>query len=143
MAKMGKMQTKKHGSMGNRPLINEDGLVQAVYKSVDEYVLYEGTPKERITWRWVFESQGLTGPWTWTLLTGLRFQPPDEKGQLNAFTEVTTRLGIVHLDDIAKGDVPDHDLESAVGLAVVFKPGRKDDGFWYIDLPTLALEDVT
>lgn len=127
---------------GNRPLVDEHGFVHAVLKSVELFTQKEkSNGGEWSSLRWVFQAQGTVDLFEYSELTGLSIHPPDQKGELNKATSIAVRLGILTMEDIAQVELPDHDLQSAVGQCVQFKIYPKD-GFSRIDLTTLCLDET-
>jgi len=130
------------GQSGNRVVTDEFGFTHGGVKSVD--VVTNKDKKNGGDWqsiRWVFTGQGTIRVLECSELTGFTIHPPNDKG-MNKLTTIVTRLGILTLEDIEKDELPDHDFESAVGLAVKFKV-RWENGFYKVDLPTLSLDEDT
>lgn len=134
------MPLKAH--MGNRPYFDEDGYVHGAVKNVELITHKEKDGSgEWESLRWTFEAKGTLRPFEFSELSGLSIHGPDEKsGELNKLTSLVVKLGILTLEDITSDALPDHDLESAIGLCVAFKIYRKD-GFYRVDVATLHLDD--
>lgn len=132
------MALKAHS--GNRPQFDDNGFVHGALQSVELITQKEkSNGGEWQSIRWIFETPGTLRPFEFSELTGLSIHPPDEKGELNKLTTLVLSLGILTIEDIAQEELPDHDLESAIGQCVRFKIYRKD-GFYRIDLTTLSLD---
>src|SRR4030095_14858513 len=111
--------------MGNRPLFDEDGFVQGAVKSVETHT----SKDDKGEWdslNWAFETAGTLKPFQFSELTGMSIYPPDSRTkELNKLTSLVIRLGILTMEDLWADELPDHDLESAIGKCVRFKIYRK------------------
>jgi hypothetical protein len=126
--------------MGNKLIFDDDGYVHGVVKTV-ELATHKDDKGEWESLRWVFETIGSLRPYELSELTGLAMHPRDKKtGEYNKLTAIVTKLGILSDADLEAEELPDHDLESAIGQCVKFKVLRKD-GFYRVDLTTLALDE--
>lgn len=122
---------------GNRPKLDDDGFVHGVIKSIANEE--SGEKHEWESLRWEFETQGTLRPLTFRIWTGLTFNPPDDKGEVNKLTNLCLRFKLVTVEQLVADEVPELDLEALTGQCVQFRLQR-EGGLYRIDPNTLALE---
>lgn len=123
--------------MGNRPVLDDDGFVHGVLKTIGEEEVIPEREWESV--RWEFESQGTIRPLIFRVWSGLKLNPADDKGELNRLTLLCLHLGAVTPEQLDSGQDPELDLESLVGLCVKFKL-VKEGGLYRLDVNSLSLE---
>ena len=125
---------------GNRPKLDDDGFVHGVIKSIANEESTEEHEWESL--RWEFESPGTIRPIMFRVWTGLTYNPPDEKGEVNKLTNLCLRCNLLTMEQLIADDIPDMDLEELLGQCVQFKL-VKEGGLYRIDLNTVTLEGET
>jgi hypothetical protein len=122
---------------GNRPKLDPDGLVRGVIKAITSEETTETREWESV--RWEIEAPGTIRPITYRVWTGMKLNPPDDKGELNRLTNICLRCGLFTMEDLLADETLDVDVESLVGMCVQFKL-VKEGGLYRIDVNTLGVE---